>query len=89
MINGFTGFSNKDKFQYSRDVNARHEHDANRTPLEFDDAQLDAIPEKERRWSWVEIDLGAIRHNTSEVKRRLRPGCRLMAVVKADAYGHG
>lgn len=89
MINGFTGFSNKDKFQYSRDVNARHEHDANRTPLEFDDVQLDAIPEKERRWSWVEIDLGAIRHNTSEVKRRLRPGCRLMAVVKADAYGHG
>lgn len=89
MINGFTGFSNKDKFQYSRDVSARHEQDARRTPLEFNDAQLDAIPEKERRWSWVEIDLGAIRHNTSEVKRRLRPGCRLMAVVKADAYGHG
>ncbi len=89
MINGFTGFSNKDNFQYSRGASAQREQDARRTPLEFNDAQLDAIPEKERRWSWVEIDLGAIRHNTSEVKRRLRPGCRLMAVVKADAYGHG
>lgn len=88
-INGFTGFSNKGNFQYSRDVRSRHEWEDHREPLAFDDAQLDAVPEKQRRWSWVEIDLNAIRHNTSEVKRRLRPGCRLMAVVKADAYGHG
>ena len=34
----------------------------------------------------AEVDLGAIRHNVA----RLRPpGVELMAVVKADAYGHG
>ncbi|MCH3943853.1 MAG: alanine racemase [Atopobiaceae bacterium] len=43
----------------------------------------------ETRWSWVEIDLGALRRNTSEFKKAMRPGVRMMAVVKADAYGHG
>ncbi|MBI4425673.1 MAG: alanine racemase [Elusimicrobia bacterium] len=38
---------------------------------------------------WIEIDLGAIRENLSWVLQRLRPGVRLMAVVKADGYGHG
>jgi alanine racemase len=38
--------------------------------------------------TWAEIDLGAIRHNVRALKRRVR-GARLMAVVKADAYGHG
>ena len=42
-----------------------------------------------RRWSWVETDLSAIRHNVTVVKRHLAPGCRLMAIVKADGYGHG
>ena len=57
--------------------------------LRFDPEKLARIPETDRRWSWVEIDLNAIRHNASTVKHRLRPGTRLMAVVKADAYGHG
>lgn len=55
----------------------------------FDPEKLARIPEVDRRWAWVEIDLNAIRHNASAVKHRLRPGTRLMAVVKADAYGHG
>lgn len=38
--------------------------------------------------TWAEIDLGAVRHNVRELKRRA-PSSRLMAVVKADAYGHG
>src|SRR5258708_19231909 len=38
---------------------------------------------------WAEIDLGAIRHNVVELLRRLPAGCRLIAVVKADGYGHG
>jgi len=35
------------------------------------------------------VDLGAIVSNIRGVGRRLAPSCRLMAVVKADAYGHG
>ena len=35
------------------------------------------------------IDLTALAHNVSEVRRRIPPGCHILAVVKADAYGHG
>lgn len=43
----------------------------------------------ETRWSWVEIDNGALRRNTRALKSLLEPGVRMMAVVKSDAYGHG
>jgi alanine racemase len=38
---------------------------------------------------YSEIDLEAFRHNLKEIKRILSPGTGIMAVVKADAYGHG
>ena len=38
---------------------------------------------------WAEIDLQAIAHNVQALKRITRPEARFMAVVKADAYGHG
>ncbi len=38
---------------------------------------------------WAEIDLNAISHNLRQIKKVLKPGSRLMAVVKANAYGHG
>lgn len=37
----------------------------------------------------AEIDLDAIGNNIREIRRRLNTGTKLMAVVKADAYGHG
>ncbi|GFO53007.1 alanine racemase [Geomonas sp. Red276] len=37
----------------------------------------------------VEIDLAALRHNYSLVKKAAPRGCGILAVVKADAYGHG
>ncbi len=39
--------------------------------------------------AWVEIDLEAVRHNVQQFRSLLRPTTDLMAVVKADAYGHG
>lgn len=42
-----------------------------------------------RRPAWVEVDLSAIAHNVSWLKSRTPAGTRFMAVVKADAYGHG
>ena len=36
----------------------------------------------------VTIDIGALRNNL-EVLRRLAPKSRVMAVIKANAYGHG
>jgi len=38
---------------------------------------------------FAEIDLDAISHNINILKMRLNPGVKFMAVVKADAYGHG
>ena len=40
------------------------------------------------RPSWIEIDLDAIAHNTKAVKNYLKDK-KLLAVVKANAYGHG
>lgn len=37
----------------------------------------------------IEVDLGALAHNARVLMRALPVGGRLMAVVKADAYGHG
>ncbi len=35
------------------------------------------------------IDLDCVRHNVQTLRQRLLPKCNLMAVVKADGYGHG
>ncbi len=46
---------------------------------------MESVPQSR---TWAEIDLGAVRHNVRALKRRA-PSALLMAVVKADAYGHG
>ena len=37
---------------------------------------------------WAEINLAALRHNLAQV-RASAPHARVMAMLKADAYGHG
>ena len=37
----------------------------------------------------AEIDLAALRHNYAVIRRTIKPECGILAVVKADAYGHG
>lgn len=37
----------------------------------------------------VEVSLDAIAYNAAWFKQSIGPSCRLMAVVKADGYGHG
>lgn len=39
--------------------------------------------------SWAEIDLEAIKYNLKNIKKSLAPKTHLMAIVKANAYGHG
>ena len=41
------------------------------------------------RWAWMEVDLDAIAHNVRTLKALTAPGTLFMAVVKAEAYGHG
>lgn len=46
-------------------------------------------PRNNRDRAWREIDLEALAHNTWQIREALAPECDLMAVVKAEAYGHG
>ena len=39
--------------------------------------------------TWAEIDLNAYAHNIKELRRITQPDAMLMAVVKANGYGHG
>ena len=39
--------------------------------------------------TWAEINLDAIRNNYNEIRKAVKPSAKIMAVVKADAYGHG
>jgi len=38
---------------------------------------------------WVEVDLGALKHNLAQVHGAVGAGVRVMAVVKGNGYGHG
>ncbi|MGI5838260.1 MAG: alanine racemase [bacterium] len=48
-----------------------------------------AVIAKETWQTWVEIDLDAIAHNVRTIRQALADKVKLMAVVKADGYGHG
>ena len=83
----FTGsaINGSSNYQYSRS-HASHPSNITDAPTK---EELAAIDERDRRWAWVEIDRSAIQYNVMQTKRLLPNSCRLMAVVKADAYGHG
>ena len=58
------------------------------TPIFADNQECDTYAWFSQR-AWVEIDLGALSHNVKQLVKFLSPQTQLMAVVKADAYGHG
>jgi len=41
------------------------------------------------RPNWIEVNQAALANNVQQVRKLLDPTCLLMAVVKANAYGHG
>ncbi len=47
------------------------------------------LPFHTRRDAWVEVSLSAIEHNVTTIRNFLDPQLAIMAVIKADAYGHG
>ena len=38
---------------------------------------------------WAEVDVAALRDNAAALRRWAGEGCALMAMVKANGYGHG
>lgn len=53
----------------------------------FAEDSPDRVGSRDR--AWAEINLDNLRHNTKILQAALPAGCRIMAVVKANAYGHG
>ena len=39
--------------------------------------------------TYATVNLAALAHNLSRIRHYLSPGCEVMAIVKANAYGHG
>lgn len=52
---------------------------------------IDNLNKKEQRFQRIcaEIDLDAIESNIESIKQNIAPSSQIMAVVKADGYGHG
>lgn len=44
---------------------------------------------KDKSRAWLEIDLNNLKHNAKVLQGVMAADCTLMAVVKANAYGHG
>jgi len=44
---------------------------------------------QDRGRAWIELDLSALDHNLADIKNNISENCEIMAVVKANAYGHG
>ena len=49
----------------------------------------DGVSRTRYRPTWAEVDLRAIEYNYKKVRRLVGKNVRIMAVVKANAYGHG
>jgi alanine racemase len=51
---------------------------------------VQSAPAARNSWNaWVEVDLSAIRRNVAAVRGLVGGGVAVLAVVKADGYGHG
>lgn len=63
---------------------------ADRAWLARQDSRASDVGWPDPGWpSWIELNLQAVAHNVQEFRRRLSSGMAVMAVVAADAYGHG
>ncbi len=45
--------------------------------------------ESQKRRTWAEVSLQNLGYNYRALGETLTPGCKIMAMVKSDAYGHG
>ncbi|NEO29440.1 MAG: alanine racemase [Symploca sp. SIO3C6] len=69
------------ELQKNTDVALRHSKNARQKPYE-QDCEL-------CQRAWVEINQECLHHNVHQLTKLLAPPTQLLAVVKADAYGHG
>ncbi len=83
--NGFLNGDPHGSPQQSRDDGA--DLDTESLPERTPGAVLEDLDHRAR--VWAEIDLDALRHNYAHIRSRLPNDTKVLAVLKADAYGHG
>ncbi len=65
-------------------------NEADRAKLPRQESAYDSVwSDRPARPTWIEIDKNAIANNTRLLKEMVGPDVALMAVVKANAFGHG
>lgn len=67
----------------------RSERDADYSKLPTMSSSKDLETNFARRPTWAEIDLNNLTANFNRVRQLVSPVARVMAVIKANAYGHG
>ncbi|MBD3425751.1 MAG: alanine racemase [Candidatus Omnitrophica bacterium] len=50
---------------------------------------MEVLEKTTYRPTWAEVDLGAVRHNLRKIRALIDEDVHVLAVVKANAYGHG
>src|SRR3954470_10060788 len=55
----------------------------------FEQQTTGAVDLFDSRPTFAEIDLGALHHNFQVIRQNIPRRAEILAVVKADAYGHG
>src|ERR1019366_9345779 len=62
-----------------------------RVPLQGDNLSVSALSSELLCGppAWAQVDLGVIASNVKAIRRVIGPNVELIAVVKANAYGHG
>lgn len=55
----------------------------------MDGIMMEDIREREYQRVYAQVELDAIEENVYRMKNGIAPGTRLIAVIKADGYGHG
>ncbi len=61
---------------------------AERLPKSMKSRASNVVDHRKGR-SWLEISTENLRYNANLLRNLMPPGCEMMAVVKANAYGHG
>jgi alanine racemase len=57
--------------------------------VKVEDDRADSGYAELKRAAWLEVDLEAIRHNLRALRGLIGPRVKIMAVIKANGYGHG
>ena len=97
LMNNTGYFKEGSSFFFSTDEFIRHFNPSdfrNETILlkgarSFEFEKISKLLEQQVHQTVLEINLDAVAHNLNEFKRHLSPGTRIMAMVKAFAYGAG